>query len=152
MSGNETVTRQQKNTSFGANEFRDGISYSEQQQKKLLIEPSDLASLATGQCYAFLPEPRVRIAKIQTPEISLVAKNKSFVAKAQVEEGAKEEDTDTASEITPNSEGTIVDDILQGEVAPDTLTSESSRKLESEQSKKTNSKEHSKSKRMEIMG
>ena len=57
MSGTEIITRQQKNTSFGANEFRDGISYSEQEQKKQMIETSDLASLATGQCYVFLPEP-----------------------------------------------------------------------------------------------
>ena len=86
MSGNEIITRQQKNTSFGANEFRDGISYSEQEQKKQMIEPSDLASLATGQCYVFLPEPIVRIAKIQIPKISSIAKNSSFVAKAQIDD------------------------------------------------------------------
>jgi type IV conjugative transfer system coupling protein TraD len=86
MSGNEIITRQQKNTSFGANEFRDGISYSEQEQKKQMIEPSDLASLATGQCYVFLPDPIVRIAKIQIPKISSIAKNSSFVAKAQVDD------------------------------------------------------------------
>jgi type IV secretory pathway TraG/TraD family ATPase VirD4 len=33
MCGMETVVRQQKNTSFGANEFRDGVSYNEHQQK-----------------------------------------------------------------------------------------------------------------------
>jgi len=76
MSGNEIITRQQKNTSFGANEFRDGISYSEQEQKKQMIEPSDLASLATGQCYVFLPEPIVRIAKIQIPKISSIGGSK----------------------------------------------------------------------------
>ena len=86
MSGNEIITRQQKNTSFGANEFRDGISYSEQEQKKQMIEPSDLASLSTGQCYVFLPEPIVRIAKIQIPKISSIAKNSSFVAKAQIDD------------------------------------------------------------------
>ena len=36
--GSETITRQQKNTSFGANEFRDGVSYNEQQQEKPLVE------------------------------------------------------------------------------------------------------------------
>ena len=81
MSGMETITRQQKNTSFGANEFRDGISYSEHQQKKLLIEPSDLSSLATGECYVFLPEPEVRIAKIQIPHTNAPNKNHSFVAR-----------------------------------------------------------------------
>ena len=49
MCGTETVTRQQKNTSFGANEFRDGVSYSEQQQKNPLIEIDDLANLAVGE-------------------------------------------------------------------------------------------------------
>ena len=33
MCGSETITRQQKNTSFGANEFRDGVSFTEQQTK-----------------------------------------------------------------------------------------------------------------------
>ena len=81
ISGMETITRQQKNTSFGANEFRDGISYSEHQQKKPLIETSDLASLETGNCYVFLPEPAVRMAKIKVPFANTINKHQGFLAK-----------------------------------------------------------------------
>jgi type IV secretory pathway TraG/TraD family ATPase VirD4 len=103
MSGNEIITRQQKNTSFGANEFRDGISYSEQEQKKQMIEPSDLASLSTGQCYVFLPEPIVRIAKIQIPKITSIAKNSSFVAKAQIDDA----DRNDEASVSPLSNNTL---------------------------------------------
>lgn len=83
MCGSETITRQQKNTSFGANEFRDGVSYNEQQQKKLLVEPDDLANLAIGQCYVLLPEPLVRLAKIQTEEASVKEKHQGFIEKGE---------------------------------------------------------------------
>jgi type IV conjugative transfer system coupling protein TraD len=79
MCGYETVTRQQKNTSFGANEFRDGVSYNEQQQKKPLVEPEDLASLAVGECYTLLPEPAVRLSKMQTIEAKIEAKQEGFI-------------------------------------------------------------------------
>jgi type IV conjugative transfer system coupling protein TraD len=79
MCGQQTLIRQQKNTSFGANEFRDGVSYSEQHQKKALVEPEDLANLAVGQCYVLLPEPEVRLAKIQTEEVKIKEKNEGFV-------------------------------------------------------------------------
>lgn len=81
MCGSETITHQQKNTSFGANELRDSISYNEQQQKKALIEPEDLANLAVRQCYALLPEPATRLAKIQLPEAKLKDKTQGFIAK-----------------------------------------------------------------------
>ena len=80
-SGMETITRQQKNTSFGANEFRDGVSYNEHQQKKPLIETSDLSSLATGSCYVFLPEPEVRIAKINVPHNKINNTHSGFIQK-----------------------------------------------------------------------
>ena len=80
-SGMETITRQQKNTSFGANEFRDGVSYNEHQQKKPLIETSDLSSLATGSCYVFLPEPEVRITKINVPHNKINNKHSGFIQK-----------------------------------------------------------------------
>ncbi len=81
MCGTETVTRQQKNTSFGANTFRDGVSYSEHQQKQSIVELNDLASLAVGECYALLPEPEVRLSKIQTDEDKAKDKNQGFVQK-----------------------------------------------------------------------
>jgi type IV conjugative transfer system coupling protein TraD len=77
--GRETIYRQQKNTSFGAHEFRDEVSYSEQQQQKDLVEYSDLASLATGECFVLLPEPQVRIVKLQTTEVKLPNKNAGFM-------------------------------------------------------------------------
>lgn len=80
MSGTETITRQQKNTSFGANEFRDGVSYNEHQQRKALIEADDLASLAVGECYALLPEPAVKLVKLKTKKINLLNKNEGFIA------------------------------------------------------------------------
>jgi hypothetical protein len=79
MAGREIIYRQQKNTSFGAHEFRDGVSYSEQQQHKDLIEYSDLASLAVGECFALMPEPQVRVVKLEIPEAKLINKNEGFV-------------------------------------------------------------------------
>lgn len=81
MCGSETITRQQKNTSFGANEFRDGVSYNEQQQRKPLVEPDDLANLAIGECYVLFPEPAVRLAKIQTKEATVREKHQGFLEK-----------------------------------------------------------------------
>ncbi|MGC0372357.1 MAG: hypothetical protein DGJ47_001069 [Rickettsiaceae bacterium] len=81
MCGAEIITRQQKNTSFGANEFRDGVSYTEQEHKKNLVEYSDLASLGVGECYAIFPEPEVRLSKIQTPEVKIIDKAEGFVEK-----------------------------------------------------------------------
>jgi type IV secretory pathway TraG/TraD family ATPase VirD4 len=83
MCGNQIINRQQKNISFGANELRDGISYHETQQKKDLVEYSDLASLAVGQCYALLPEPQVRISKLQTVEVQKKDKNIGFVQQVE---------------------------------------------------------------------
>ena len=70
MCGMETITKHQENTSFGANEYRDGVSYNEHQQRKRLVEYSDLANLATGECYVLLPEPEVRLSRMQTPDNS----------------------------------------------------------------------------------
>ena len=70
-----TITKHQENTSFGANEYRDGVSYNEHQQRKRLVEYSDLANLATGECYVLLPEPEVRLSRMQTPEAKLEDKH-----------------------------------------------------------------------------
>ena len=77
--GTETIYRQQKNTSFGAHEFRDGVSYSEQQQQKDLVEYSDLANLKPGECFALLPDPSVRMARLQTPEAKVEDRNAGFI-------------------------------------------------------------------------
>lgn len=81
MCGTESVTKHQKNTSFGANEFRDGVSYNEHTQKKNLIEYSDVASLKTRECFVLFPEPEVRLAKIEVPAAKIKDKNKGFVRK-----------------------------------------------------------------------
>lgn len=92
--GRETIVRQAKNTSFGANTFRDGVSYSEQQQTKPLVDIDDFASLSIGECYVLLPEPQVRLSKLQTPIAKLKNKNSGFI-----------EDTacDNNSNATPDS-------------------------------------------------
>jgi type IV conjugative transfer system coupling protein TraD len=85
MCGSETITRQQKNTSFGANEFRDGVSYSEHQQKNQIVEIDDLASLATGECYTLFAEPSVRLARLRIPEIDVKDKHMGFMKKKEIE-------------------------------------------------------------------
>lgn len=85
MCGNEIITRQQKNTSYGANEFRDGVSYSEHQQKQPLVTEVDLANLSVGECYTLLPEPKVRLSKMHIPASSVKGKNIGFVARISVE-------------------------------------------------------------------
>jgi type IV secretory pathway TraG/TraD family ATPase VirD4 len=121
----ETITRQQKNTSFGANEFRDGISYNEHQQKKPLIEPSDLSSLATGSCYVFLPEPDVRMAKIKVPYNNKANKHDTFLPKGESLK-PKETNSDTDNEDSSKND-------------KDKATNAGARKTES-----TNHKENSK--------
>lgn len=70
---------QQKNTSFGANELRDGISYTEQQKARSLITTDMLASLADLECFVGLPEPKVRIARIKVPLVKVADKNPGFI-------------------------------------------------------------------------
>ena len=108
MCGSETITRQQKNTSFGANEFRDGVSYNEQQQRKSLVEPDDLANLAIGECYVLFPEPAIRLAKIQTKEAVVQEKHQGFVEK----EGSvlKDEESEMLSQDHLAIENTAEDD------------------------------------------
>lgn len=53
--GHMEYLTQQKNTSYGANEIRDGISYTEQERKKLLITSNDLATLENLECFVGLP-------------------------------------------------------------------------------------------------
>ena len=85
MCGTETITRQQKNTSFGANEFRDGVSYNEQQTKKQLVTQNDISSLSVGECYMLLPEPKARLVKTQTPKSTVAEKNIGFVQSTKIQ-------------------------------------------------------------------
>ena len=40
----------------------------ETEKKKELVEYNQLASLAVGECYTLLPEPKVRLSKMQIPQ------------------------------------------------------------------------------------
>ncbi len=80
MCGKEIRIHQQKNTSFGAHEFRDGLSFTEQERQKDLVTYKDIASLGVGECYMLLPEPKVYLAKIQTPEANIAQKQEGFIS------------------------------------------------------------------------
>ena len=83
--GTETMTKQQKNTSFGANSYRDGQSYTEQEKCKYLVEYSDLVKLATGECYVILPSTSVRLVKIKSPLHKAEDISEGFIQKTQRE-------------------------------------------------------------------
>ena len=82
---------QQRNISYGAHEFRDGVSYTEQEKKKDLINISDLSNLEVHQAYVLLPEPKVAIAKTKLA-LALKPKNLKppFLDNPQVELMLKE--------------------------------------------------------------
>jgi type IV secretory pathway TraG/TraD family ATPase VirD4 len=65
MSGYVEYKEQQQNTSYGAHAHRDGISYTEPEKRKPLITIDDLASLPDLKCFAMLPDPRVRVARLK---------------------------------------------------------------------------------------
>ena len=83
--GSETVTRQQKNTSFGANTHRDGVSYNEHRLEKPLVKLDDFASLKRGECYTLLPLPQVRLSKMQTPIVKRKDKHPGFIEATDLE-------------------------------------------------------------------
>ncbi|MCP3848648.1 MAG: type IV secretion system DNA-binding domain-containing protein, partial [Gammaproteobacteria bacterium] len=87
--GTETIVRHQKNTSFGANSLRDGVSYSEHLERKNLVEFNDIAQLSVGECFVLLPEPEVAVSKIKVPEADTQNKNKGFV-QAELDDCFKE--------------------------------------------------------------
>lgn len=64
--GDIEILQQQKNTSYGASEIRDGISYTEQRKNRPLIEARDVANLESGEAFVLLPDTDVAIAKIKT--------------------------------------------------------------------------------------
>lgn len=79
MCGTETITQRRKNTSFGANEYRDGVSYNEFSVKKNVVEANDLSNLNIGECYVLLPEPSVRLSKMQLSEVKTKSLHEGFV-------------------------------------------------------------------------
>jgi hypothetical protein len=128
--GRETIYRQQKNTSFGAHEFRDGVSYSEQQQQKDLIEYSDLAALAVGECFALLPEPEVRVVKLKIPEAKIAGKNEGFIQSVDQVMEDQVRDLDSTQDIDADNNG------LESQ---ESLKQDSSRSLDDYKKKKDHS-------------
>lgn len=85
LCGSTTVTMQQKNTSFGANEFRDGVSYNEKREHRPLVSYEDFTRLKTGECFTLLPEPLVRLSRMQVPMVRLQDKNPRFIEAEQTQ-------------------------------------------------------------------
>ncbi len=79
MCGMQVTHSQKRNISFGANEFRDGQGYTEHEQRKELVEYSDIASLKAGECFLLLPLPEVRLSRITVPLLNLEDRNKEFI-------------------------------------------------------------------------
>ncbi len=79
LCGTKTLVSQQKNTSFGANEFRDGVSYNEKKETSPLVSYEEFGKLNIGECFALLPLVSVRLARIRVPEAKLKDKNSWFV-------------------------------------------------------------------------
>lgn len=82
LCGTKTTFSQQKNTSFGANEFRDGVSYNEKKETSPLVSYEEFGKLNIGECYTLLPLASVRLSRIQVPEAKLKDKNDWFVESA----------------------------------------------------------------------
>jgi hypothetical protein len=89
--GTTYYASQQKNTSYGAHEHRDGVSYTEQEKRKSLITTNDIASLKDLECFVGLPDPQVRITKLQLAPAQLERKNKGYVPLSLSEEAALEQ-------------------------------------------------------------
>ena len=104
---------QQRNISYGAHEFRDGVSYTEQEKKKDLINISDLSNLEVHQAYILLPEPEVAIAKTKL-DVALKSKNLKppFLDNPQVELMLKER-LDNWNTKNPNNVNTKIAEIPQ---------------------------------------
>lgn len=78
--GNIEYQSQQKNTSYGAHEHRDGVSYTEQEKRKSLITTNDIASLKDLECFVGLPDPQIRITKLQLSPANVARINKGYVS------------------------------------------------------------------------
>lgn len=89
--GNVEYASQQKNTSYGAHEHRDGVSYTEQEKRKSLITTNDIASLKDLECFVGLPDPQVRITKLQLTPAQVERKHKGYVPLSLSDEAALEQ-------------------------------------------------------------
>lgn len=105
LCGSITTISQQKNTSFGANEFRDGVSYNEKKEKSSLVSYEEFSKLNTGECFTLLPLTTVRLSRMQVPQAKLEDKNSWFAE-------ASEESTN--KNLIPKEEELPIENIEHG--------------------------------------
>jgi hypothetical protein len=85
MFGNIEYMQQQKNTSYGAHEHRDGISYTEHERRKPLIESSQFMELSDLECFVSLPDPKIKVAKLRLePVKNLPIKHDGYIEKSSI--------------------------------------------------------------------
>nr|WP_241773625.1 type IV secretion system DNA-binding domain-containing protein [Rickettsia asembonensis] len=77
---------------MGAHEHRDGVSYTEQEKRKSLITTNDIASLKDLECFVGLPDPQVRITKLQLSPAKVVCINKGYIPLDLPKEAALEQE------------------------------------------------------------
>jgi len=106
LCGSYNISKQQKNISFGANEFRDGVSYTSQEKEKMLVQFKDLAKLRTGECFCLLPTPEARLAKLQVPQSDLADLNEGFVPKIHSNQN-NEKSNESKTECTSNGKNPV---------------------------------------------
>ncbi len=119
LCGNSTIISQQKNTSFGANEFRDGVSYNERKEKTPLVSYEEFGKLNVGECYTLLPLASVRLSKMQVPQAKLPDKNNWFDEAKEPEpvdnqlhnEVLETKETDTDSALSRKKDKDLADDM-----------------------------------------
>ncbi|MEN8237544.1 MAG: type IV conjugative transfer system coupling protein TraD [Pseudomonadota bacterium] len=74
--GEQEIRQVQENLSYGADTVRDGVSLSQQDRKKLIVLPTEIAALKNLECYLKLPEgypvAKVKI-RYKGPRIKLLA-------------------------------------------------------------------------------
>jgi type IV conjugative transfer system coupling protein TraD len=94
---------QQKNTSYGAHEHRDGVSYTEQEKRKSLITTNDIASLKDLECFVGLPDPQIRITKLQLDPANVPCKNKGYIPLDSQQKTEVEEEEKSNTQSTENT-------------------------------------------------
>lgn len=101
--GNIEYASQQKNTSYGAHEHRDGVSYTEQEKRKSLITTNDIASLKDLECFVGLPDPQIRITKLQLDPANVPCKNKGYIPLDSQQKTEVEEEEKSNTQSTENT-------------------------------------------------
>lgn len=103
--GNIEYRQQQKNTSYGANEHRDGISYTEQERTKPLIAASKFMELKDLECYVALPDPSIKVAQLQLQPVTNVPTKNSGFEPLPSPNTSKERAEAFKAGFTPSTEG-----------------------------------------------